>query len=99
MGNKIDWTECRWRGCGRERASAGLLVYSALSVVTIVAFASGHPAVSAAIAIAVAVVEVSIKVRRQRRERTERLVASLIGNQLSDVGLQQVLSCWSRRRQ
>lgn len=84
-------------GCGRQWALVGLLVYSALTAVTILAFAVGYPAVSAAIAVAAAVAEGVIRVQRRRRERAERLVASLIGDQLSDARLQQVIVCWSKR--
>jgi len=76
-----------------------LVVYSALSVATVLALVCGLPAFSVAIGLAAAAGEFGVRgIRRmRRRDRTDRFVARLIGDQLSDVGLQQVVHCWSKR--
>jgi len=93
MGRIRGWL----RGWGREQAL--LLVYSALSVATVLALVCGLPAVSVTIGLGAAAGEFGVRrIRRmRRRDRTDRVVARLIGDQLSDVGLQQVVDCWSRR--
>ena len=78
---------------------AGALFYTALFVVLILSLASGHLAVAAAIGLGCGVLEVGLQLssRLRRRDRTDRLVVRLIGDGLSDAGLQEVLDCWSKR--
>ncbi len=92
----------RWlRGWTLEqvRLLAGALFFTAVFVVMMLALMSGHLVVAATIGLVCAVVEVGLRwVNRVRRgDRIDRLVARLVGDGLSDAGLQQVLDCWSKR--
>ena len=97
MGSIRGWL-CGW---DREQALllAGFVGYSTLFVATVLALVCGLPAVSVAIGLVAAAGEFGVRrIRRVRlRDRTDRFVVRLIGDQLSDAGLQQVLDCWSKR--
>ena len=95
MGDSIGWL--RGDGRGRARERAGLLVWFVAAVAMWVSIIAGSVAAVSAIAVTVVLIEVRVRVRRRRRVRADRLVAGLIGDQLSDDGLQQVLACWSKR--
>lgn len=95
MGVSSGWPRRDGRGEVRERAA--LLVWLVAALAMWMSIIAGSVAGVSATAVAVVVIELRVRVRRRRRDRTDRLVARLVGDQLSDDGLQQVLASWSKR--
>jgi hypothetical protein len=95
MGVIAGWLRGDGRGEARERAA--LVVWFVAAAAMWLSIISGSVAAVLAIAVTVVLIELRIWIRRRRRDRTDRVVARLIGGQLSDSGLEQVLDCWSKR--